>query len=215
MRKNELHDFIWNNYTRNTTVLQLVVNVLDSAEKQELAEREATDYVHSLLKGIGIEEGEIAAFVFPKATPEDVEVSFSPDYDGPDICFVRYDGSGFLIHKNGYDLDYCKSLTDSGTLFFYDCTEQELEAWRRGKNIKAFNAVTDDSRLNVLLKNFNSKLEDAKHARSEIMDYLEEEYGIDTDAENGLEEECDWCYGVDTFKIERAIKRVKEDDRER
>lgn len=63
-----------------------------------------------------------------------------------------------------------------------------------------------DKKLQELIKEFNRKLEEAQDARSEVMYYLEEEYEIDTYEEcETLENECDWCYGIDVAAVERLI----------
>lgn len=65
-----------------------------------------------------------------------------------------------------------------------------------------------DKELQKLIENFNKKLEEAQDARSEVMAYLEDEYGIDTDYECvTLEDNCDWCYGIDIRGIEKLISK--------
>lgn len=55
-----------------------------------------------------------------------------------------------------------------------------------------------DEKLQELIENFNKKFEEAQDARSKVMEYLETEYDIDTNAEcETLEDENDWCYGID------------------
>jgi hypothetical protein len=67
-----------------------------------------------------------------------------------------------------------------------------------------------DKELQKLIENFNKKLSEAQDARSEVMAYLEDEYGIDTDYEyETLEDECDWCYGIDIKGVEKLINRRK------
>ena len=63
-----------------------------------------------------------------------------------------------------------------------------------------------DKELQELIKIFNKKLAEAQDARSEVLNYLEEKYGIDTvDAAETLEDECDWCYGIDMEGVENLI----------
>ena len=65
-----------------------------------------------------------------------------------------------------------------------------------------------DKKLQELIKEFNRKLEEAQDARSEVMEYLEEEYEIDTYEEcETLEDENIWCYGIDVEAVERLIGR--------
>ena len=65
-----------------------------------------------------------------------------------------------------------------------------------------------DKKLQELIADFNKKLSEAQDARSEVMAYLEDEYGIDTDYEyETLEDECDWCYGIDIRGLEKLIDR--------
>lgn len=68
-----------------------------------------------------------------------------------------------------------------------------------------------DEKLQKLIENFNKKLEEAKDARSEVMDYLNEEYDIDTDKEyDTIEDECDWCYGIDDSGVKMLIENAKK-----
>ena len=65
-----------------------------------------------------------------------------------------------------------------------------------------------DNKLQELIADFNKKLSEAQDARSEVMAYLEDEYGIDTDYEyETLEDECDWCYGIDMRGVEKLISK--------
>ena len=67
-----------------------------------------------------------------------------------------------------------------------------------------------DEKLKVLIKNFNKKFEEAQDARTEVLDFLEEKYGIDTREESDtIEESCSWCYGLDVAAIEKLI--IKSD----
>ena len=60
--------------------------------------------------------------------------------------------------------------------------------------------------LQNLIKNFNEKFEAAQDARYEVMDYLEEMYGIDTREESEtIEDNLSWCYGIDVEAIEKLI----------
>ena len=48
------------------------------------------------------------------------------------------------------------------------------------------------------------------NARSEVMDYLEEHYGIDTREEyEEIEDQCTWCYGVDEDSVRKLIEKAK------
>ena len=65
-----------------------------------------------------------------------------------------------------------------------------------------------DKELQKLIKEFNKKLAEAQDARSEVMAYLEDEYGINTNYEyETLEDECDWCYGIDMRGVEKLISK--------
>jgi hypothetical protein len=62
--------------------------------------------------------------------------------------------------------------------------------------------------LKNLIENFNKKFVAAQDARSEVMDYLEEMYGIDTREESEtIEDELSWCYGIDIDAIEKLISK--------
>ena len=129
MRKNELYDYIRENFSLNGTSLRLIYDALDYVKTLDLhdAEKEIMQ-IHTLVGSIGLSESEIGAFVLPTATIEDIRASFEPTYDGPDICIV-YDGADFLVHENGYTLKQCEELYVKHALFNFDCTEQELEDW--------------------------------------------------------------------------------------
>ena len=65
-----------------------------------------------------------------------------------------------------------------------------------------------DERLKQLLLNFNKKLIEAQHAREKVMEYLEIEYDIDTNAEcTTLEDENDWCYGIDLSGLTNLLTK--------
>lgn len=68
--------------------------------------------------------------------------------------------------------------------------------------------------LQKLIEDFNKKLTEAQEAREKVMEYLEDNYDIDT-IENweSLEDEQDWCYGIDVDGVERLInENVNEED---
>ena len=68
--------------------------------------------------------------------------------------------------------------------------------------------LIDDEKLQELIMDFNKKLTDAQVARKEIMNHLEEQYGIDTiNYAAELEDPCDWCYGINNEAVELLIKR--------
>lgn len=65
--------------------------------------------------------------------------------------------------------------------------------------------------LKELIKKANEKLNEAQAARSEVISYLEEEYGIsDTSGYDYFEDECDWCYGLNERKIKMAIEEYSK-----
>lgn len=65
--------------------------------------------------------------------------------------------------------------------------------------------------LNKLIGNFHKKLEEAQDARSEVMDYLEEYYDIDTrDESETIEDSLTWCYGIDVDAVEKLIEEIKK-----
>lgn len=68
-----------------------------------------------------------------------------------------------------------------------------------------------DNELITLIGNFYQKFEEAQDARSEIMDYLEEHYDIDTRNESGIiEDSLVWCYGIDVDAVEKLIEEAKK-----
>lgn len=65
-------------------------------------------------------------------------------------------------------------------------------------------------KLEELLAKASKKLDAAQDARSEVMDYLEEHYGIDTREEyEKIEDQCTWCYGVDEDSVRKLIEKAK------
>lgn len=65
-----------------------------------------------------------------------------------------------------------------------------------------------DKELQELIDNFHKKLAEAQDARAEVMDYLEEKYDIDTrEYWEELEDEHDWCYGIDISGVVYLITR--------
>ena len=65
-----------------------------------------------------------------------------------------------------------------------------------------------EKELQELIRNFNQKLEEAQDARSEVMDYLEEHYDIDTRTESDtIEDSLTWCYGIDEDAVKKLIAK--------
>ena len=65
-------------------------------------------------------------------------------------------------------------------------------------------------KLEELLAKASKKLDAAQNARSEVMDYLEEHYGIDTrDEYEKIEDQCTWCFGIDKDSVRELIEEVK------
>lgn len=70
----------------------------------------------------------------------------------------------------------------------------------------------EDKTLEKMIDNFHNKLSIAQDARIEIMYYLEEHYEIDETYEVAMEiqDELNWCYGIDCRHVDRLIRKVKE-----
>lgn len=65
-------------------------------------------------------------------------------------------------------------------------------------------------KLEELLTKASKKLDAAQDARSEVMDYLEEHYGIDTREEyEKLEDQCTWCYGIDEDSVRKLVEKAE------
>ena len=65
--------------------------------------------------------------------------------------------------------------------------------------------------LRELINKANEKLSEAQGARSAVIYYLEEQYGIsDASGYDYFEDECDWCYGLNEEKIKMAIEHYSE-----
>lgn len=65
-------------------------------------------------------------------------------------------------------------------------------------------------KLEELLAKASKKLDAAQNARSEVMDYLEEHYGIDTrDEYEKIEDQCTWCFGIDKDSVRELIEEAK------
>ena len=63
-----------------------------------------------------------------------------------------------------------------------------------------------DNNLLALIHVFNKRLVEAQDARLEVMKYLEENYDIDVVMDQDiLEDENEWCYGIDTEGVEKLI----------
>lgn len=64
--------------------------------------------------------------------------------------------------------------------------------------------------LKELIKKAGKALDEAQDARSKVIDYLENHYGItDTSEYNYFEDECNWCYGLNERKINMAIEQSR------
>lgn len=60
--------------------------------------------------------------------------------------------------------------------------------------------------LKELIKNAEDLLSKAQVARRKVIDYLETHYDVDVEEYDYFEDECDWCYGLNVFKIESSIE---------
>jgi hypothetical protein len=64
-----------------------------------------------------------------------------------------------------------------------------------------------DKKLQELIYSFNNRLAEAQDARLEVMNYLEENYDIDVVMDQDiLEDDGDWCYGIDIEGVENLIR---------
>lgn len=62
--------------------------------------------------------------------------------------------------------------------------------------------------LERLIAKADKKLEEAQDARYEAMAYIEEHYGIDTNAYyEEIEDELTWCYGIDAAAVQDLIEK--------
>lgn len=70
----------------------------------------------------------------------------------------------------------------------------------------------EDKTLEKMIDNFHNKLSIAEDARREIMYYLEEHYEIDETYEvaTEIQDELNWCYGINIEHMDRLIRKVKE-----
>lgn len=70
----------------------------------------------------------------------------------------------------------------------------------------------EDKTLEKMIDNFHNKLSIEQDARREIMYYLEEHYEIDETYEVAMEiqDELNWCDGIDSKHVDRLIRKVKE-----
>lgn len=70
----------------------------------------------------------------------------------------------------------------------------------------------EDKKLEKMIDDFHNKLSIAQDARRKIMYYLEEHYEIDETYEVAMEiqDELNWCYGINSEHVDRLIRKVKE-----
>lgn len=69
--------------------------------------------------------------------------------------------------------------------------------------------------LEKLIAKADKKLDEAKDARADVMWYIQEHYGIDTDYHyEKIEDELSWCYGIDTSAVQDLIEsKCNSDER--
>lgn len=68
-----------------------------------------------------------------------------------------------------------------------------------------------DDKAKELYKEFTEALDVAQDKRWEFLDYLEKRYGIDPtdfDIVTRIEDEFDWCYGIDFHEVNELIGEV-------
>lgn len=64
--------------------------------------------------------------------------------------------------------------------------------------------------LERLLARAAKKLDAAQDARSDVDDYLEEHYGINTKEEyEKIEDSCTWCFGIDEDNVRKLVEEKK------
>lgn len=65
--------------------------------------------------------------------------------------------------------------------------------------------------LDELIRNAGKKLDEAQNARKMVIDYIKEYYNVDDKTIQNyeyLEDECNWCYGIDADTVESLIEEV-------
>lgn len=62
-----------------------------------------------------------------------------------------------------------------------------------------------DEKLQGLISDFEDKLSEAQAARYAVLYYLEDEYEINVRSNDYIDDEYDWCYGLDIDAIEELI----------
>lgn len=67
--------------------------------------------------------------------------------------------------------------------------------------------IFEDTELDNLLKTFYEKLDEADDAKSDVIAYLQDNYGFSEDADE-LEDSCSYVYSLDDQKVKRFIKNA-------
>ena len=67
--------------------------------------------------------------------------------------------------------------------------------------------------LRKKIEEFHDALEKAQDLRCRIINYLEDECGMTDElceSYNWLENDCDWCYGINVEYVEEMLKEIAE-----
>lgn len=89
-------------------------------------------------------------------------------------------------------------------------TETEVDVFKWVQKKSLFD-ISPEYTLDALLDDFKVKFEKARDAREEVMGFLEDEYGIDTvERADDIEDEDNWCFGIDMEWVNKLIEEGKE-----
>lgn len=74
-------------------------------------------------------------------------------------------------------------------------------------NTETPDEISKMQKLDSLLQTFFEKFDEARSARWDILEFLENEYDVEmADSDNCASDENIWCFGLDADKIKKLIK---------
>lgn len=149
-------------------------------------------------------EDVLSVFDLEDNSPEDFNNKDYIDvamYIKEDVAPVTGDSSCNELHiRSQGDEDYL-------TIWCFDEEKDQVYSENLDKYLGSDDSEEDEKLLS-LIKVFNEKFEEAQDARSEVMDYLAETYGIDTDEEyDTIEDNLTWVYGIDVDRVKKLISK--------
>lgn len=121
------------------------------------------------------------------------------------VYLWEFNGLNIFAEEMVYPSEGLNKLLEGSSVEFEleDDAESDYLIWNAEWSDQEF---TKQKELVRLLIEFNKKLTAAQDARSDLIDFLTEEYDFDENSEY-IDDDCDWCNGIDDMRLQRFLER--------